>query len=304
MQKETIDALTSPVAVYTRSGPGNVQYKYVKGEDVIARLNTAFKHEWSSTVEQVFEKGNQILVWLSVKAGDTVHQGFGGADIAVYRDGARKGQPINISNNYKAAFTSALKKAAEQFGVGLAAEDTVELGEGACQPASAPEVPANPAPQAAPVSGTAVINSAKPTTVEQQVMAMAGNVNMDAIRQEINKLVASNNAASTPSKAPTQAVPAAPKKEETLAKSFKDNTKDSVPPSSTGNGNPFTPSGGGEEKINDIQLNALGGLAKMKKALPEEAIASAVKGSPKKSFDQLTRNEAKDVIQFLNSTNV
>ncbi len=130
---------------------------------------------------------------------------------------------------------------------------------------------------------------------------------MDAVRLEISKLVAANNTATAPVKPPAQSTPTtvvAPKKEETLAKSFKDSMKTPMVPSTTGNSNPFTPSGGGEERINDIQLNALGGLAKMKKAVPEEAIASAVKGSPKKSFDQLTRNEAKDVIQFLNSINV
>lgn len=313
MKKEAIEVLTSPVKVYYKPGPGSMKYKYVKGEDVIARLNTAFEHEWSSTVEHVYEKGNQIIVLISLHAGGVIHQGFGGAEIALHTKGPKQGQPVDISNNYKAAFTNALKKAAEQFGIGLEAEDAVELPEASPAAPEAPVVPSPaptptgspippgwPAEASQPVSGSTVITNAPSESSAAvsatddpmaQLASMMGNMDMSKVQAELSKLAA----------AQASGVPAPEAPKQSLAESFANSGYDPNEARQPEKASPFTPSGNGEEKINDIQLNALGGLAKMKKVTPEQAIASALPGAGKTSFDQLTRNEAKDVIQSLNN---
>jgi hypothetical protein len=112
-----------------------------KGIDVLKQLNKAFAHCWSSEVVSSEEVHGQILVQASVSVfidGDVVvHHGFASAAIA------RKNEKvIDIGNAYKSAYTGAIKKAAEQFGIGLGASD------GSAGPSKpAPTRASSPAPQ-------------------------------------------------------------------------------------------------------------------------------------------------------------
>lgn len=111
--------LQEDLKVHTRKGAG-ATYNYFKGEDVIKQLNKAFDHCWSSEVISSEEVHGQILIQASVSVfveGDVVvHHGFGSSSIARNR---KDNNVIDIGNSYKAAYTGAIKKAAEQFGIGL-----------------------------------------------------------------------------------------------------------------------------------------------------------------------------------------
>lgn len=112
---EVQNSLKETLKVYWRQGQGGT-YPYVKGEDVIKQLNVAFGHAWSSRAVESVRIEDQVLVLVEVSAtvdGTTYyHQGYGSAKIA-----SKGGQALDIGNSYKSAFTTALKKAAEQFGV-------------------------------------------------------------------------------------------------------------------------------------------------------------------------------------------
>ncbi len=147
--KDIIEILKENLPVYHRAGQGGT-FPYVKGEDVIKQLNKAFGHAWSSHVVKHEELHGQILVQVMVSVNDEAghqvsHSGFGSARIPKTRDG----EILEIGNAYKSAFTNALKKAAEQFGVGLQAEDDDDA-----KPAPAPRasVPAPRAPTPTPVA--------------------------------------------------------------------------------------------------------------------------------------------------------
>jgi hypothetical protein len=277
MQKDTIDILTGEIKEHFKPGPGGRKYRYVKGEDVISRLNSAFKHEWSSKVEQILEKENQIIILVSIEAEGTSHQGFGGADIAVYKEGPRKGQPVDISNSYKSAFTNALKKAAEQFGVGLLSEDEF-VPTSIQEEVTLPTHNAPPAPESAPktVSSSAVISTAVPSNIEE----LFKGVDLDELQRQVESSMVESKAKETKS----------------LAASFKEPVE-SVPHNTQPS---FSPSGADDDKINDIQLNALKALTKLKKITSEEAIRQGLGGSSKASYETLTRAEARNVLKVLN----
>jgi hypothetical protein len=117
--EEIKKTLQEELKVHTRRGAGST-YNYFKGEDVIKQLNKAFGHCWSSEVISADEVHGQILIQASVSVfveGDVVvHHGYGSSIIArAKKDNA----VIDIGNSYKSAYTSAIKKAAEQFGIGL-----------------------------------------------------------------------------------------------------------------------------------------------------------------------------------------
>ncbi len=120
--KETCDVLNETLTVHRR--PDRGAYPYVKGEDVIKQLNKAFGHEWSSEVVDVKEIHDQVLVLVALQVFHenhiVTHHGYGSSLIARKRDTK---EVLDIGNSYKSAFTTALKKAAEQFGVGLNASD-------------------------------------------------------------------------------------------------------------------------------------------------------------------------------------
>lgn len=126
MNRKTREMLSKAMTVHKKPGAGGRQFDYIKGEDVIARLNEAFEHDWSSKVISHWvtdDKIKQVLVLVEVTAGGASHQGFGGAEIAVYTSGHRQGEPVDTSNSMKGALTNALKNAAKQFGIGLVSDE-------------------------------------------------------------------------------------------------------------------------------------------------------------------------------------
>lgn len=156
LPENIISILQEPLPVHQRKGPGGT-YKYVKGEDVVKQLNKAFGHSWSSKALFYQEQHKQILVLveLSVVYNNDfiVHQAFGSSPIARHNKG--DGDVVDIGNSYKSAFTTALKKAAEQLGVGKSDEEESESHQ-STPPKNYPrpaqnQVQPSPPPKPAPV---------------------------------------------------------------------------------------------------------------------------------------------------------
>lgn len=280
---KTIEILNKPLDVHTRAGPGGSKFEYHKGEDVIRALNDAFGHRWSSRVVSHDIVEDQIVVLLELAvgaqddAGVIVHQAFGGAHIARDRN---KGLPVDLGNSHKSAFTNALKKAAEQFGVGLGADD-----EGSSQPSSSPKrgfTPTNNSPQ----------NNGR---------------GVSQYKAEANKAVSKTGSDSNGGRKPMQPLP----KMESLSK-MPERSPQPTPAPATPNtaaapakaptpnqeSNPFPLPTDGEPPVNTNQINVLERLSAMKGRSAEEMVKAALGEVDKTSFSDLTRDEAVQVIKF------
>lgn len=276
MDQKTIDILRKEIEVHYKQGPNNIKYPYVIGKDVISRLNEAFQHDWSSKVIDTIKDDNTVIIRLQITHGDISHEGFGGGTIMRYSGGQNAGKPIDMANAYKSAFTNALKKAAEQFGIGLVDDDddvapaqsNNHSSHGGSQGYNRPSQPQRPNPPR--VEGSASVSSVTTTAVSELLSGANANALIEAVQREFSKDT------STRSNAPVQ------------------------PVSKPQNG-AFTKSGNGNGKVNDIQAGAINGLLKAKKMTLEEATNKALNGTIKTSIDTLTQEEAKSIISFLNN---
>jgi len=261
MKQETINILTQPLKVNYKPGPGGMKYKYVEGKDVLSRLNSAFGHEWSSKVIETHERDGQIITLVEVTAEGITHQGYGGAEIARYNSGERKGKPVDVSTAYKSSFTNAIKKCAEQFGIGLDSDDS---------PTKEPAVTTPNTYGSVTIKNRTDTNKTpnQPKVVVNDHATLAKQVE-DKVRSMLGK--------------PTE---------------YKPDVARIPEPES-----PFPEKSEPEAKINDIQLNAIKGISKMKKISPEDLIKRALPESTKTSYEELTDSEAKKNITVLNSIN-
>jgi hypothetical protein len=280
LKEKTCEILRKPLASFTRRGQGG-NFSYHKGSDVIRRLNEAFGHSWSSEKleAEVIEDQVLMLVSLSVYVeGDVIsHQGYGSADIA---RGRNDGKVINIGNTYKSAFTNALKKAAEQYGIGLEDE------EGANASSSAPTTPyskptqsyTQPAAQrfSAPAPATT-----RPTMARPEAMTSRSAMSPRPSGAGLKAAAAGKMSIDTPPIAPSVPVP---------------------PPPATPPVNP-TPMVKPEVKndlVSSVQEHALQRLASMKNLTEAELVMGALPASGKVSFKELLRSEASEVIKYAN----
>ena len=95
---------------------GGRMLDYITGEQATSRMQEAYlDYDWSVGTPQVF--GTDIIVsgTMTVKCGDAYvsRSGFGGSQIKSF------GGTTDLANDIKAAETSAFKRAASKFGVGL-----------------------------------------------------------------------------------------------------------------------------------------------------------------------------------------
>jgi hypothetical protein len=279
MDKRAIGELQKTVKVAYKPGPGGKQYKYIPGDDVINRLNNAFEYEWSCEVRSYFKDENQVIALVSLKAGNVVHEGFGGAEIATYASGPKQGKVIDLSNAYKSAVTNAIKKAAEQFGIGLTNDEALDIVDVSNDyhntPVAAPISPPvvnnttpvasitsiKTVPVASPVAPAAAPVSSGPTAVS--------SMNLDELARAVKSAVSG-----TPFVAPEK-------------KPVNDNVVQ------------FPKSGGDNDKATDVQVQAIIGLSRMRKVSEIEVITKAIPGTSKTSFKELSMGEARSVIAFL-----
>lgn len=262
LNEKICDKLNKPVPTHTRQGQGGT-FSYHKGSDVIRRLNEAFSHCWSSEKLETEVVEDQVLMLVALSVfidGDTVmHHGYGSADIARGRGNSKI---MNIGNTYKSAFTNALKKAAEQFGIGLEDESTVSN-----KPAPNYKSARPPAQQAPQTQRTEM--PSRPVMASRPAMAPRGD---------------------TPP-SPTEAPPA-PLWSSTPKTSAVVPPPDSPPPMVA----PISSS----DLVSPTQEHALKRLASMKNLTEKEMVTGALPDSGKLFFKDLLRSEASVVIKYTN----
>ena len=109
---------TPKSAVMKRQARGGMSVDYVPGWYMVDQLNALFNYKWDF---DIVEQGifNNKQVWVKGKLiahtsqGDIVKMAFGGSDIKTSKDGT----VIDIGDDFKAAATDAMKKAATLFGI-------------------------------------------------------------------------------------------------------------------------------------------------------------------------------------------
>lgn len=276
MDQETRKKLSKSVETFKKPGAGGRQFSYIKGEDVIGRLNTAFKHDWSSRVVNSWvteDKIKQVIVLVEITAGGVAHQGYGGAEIAVYSNGARQGDPVDVSNSWKSALTNAIKNSAKHFGIGLLTDETdTDFSE----TVNAPSV--------------SVASDVKPViSVTTSTAPVAGNgtisiSNEEKKNEQVSKILAAAGVKTNPNPPSS------------LAENFKDNA---TPTPNTNTESPFKPST--TEAVNDVQVGAMVAMSKLKSIDPAKAIEDATGSNDKKDFKELSSEEARKVIKHLHT---
>lgn len=278
MDSNTINILTQPLKVNYKPGPGGMKYKYVEGKDVISRLNSAFGHEWSSKVIETIDRDSQIITLVEVTAGEVTHQGYGGAEIARYSKGEKRGKPVDVSTAYKSSFTNAIKKCAEQFGIGLDSADS---------PKTTKDDYKSTANEPKTYGSTVIKNRTESNDYSNQSKTTQEDAQAKLVEEISNKV---KNMISTdrPVVKPSAQSTAVYKPEEVR-----------VPEPDS----PFPEKSEPETKINDIQLNAIKGISRMKNITSEDLIKKALPNSTKTTYEELTDSEAKKIIPVLNNIN-
>lgn len=109
-----------------RPGLGGKKFKYIKGAEVIHRLNEVFSGEWSLEIKDVITEKDDILVHVRLTVPNEfdsekviIKEQFGSSTLKRYDSGPRKGQVVDYGNAFKSATTDGIKKAASLLGVGL-----------------------------------------------------------------------------------------------------------------------------------------------------------------------------------------
>jgi hypothetical protein len=290
MDEKTRKALNKEMEIHTKPGPKGMKYSFVTGKDVISRLNEAFEHDWSSEVIEEKVTPEHIVMRVRIKYGQTYHEGYGGAPVALYAQGPNVGKPVDLSNSYKAAYTSALKKAAEQFGIGLGFEEEETI----------------PSLVVSPVQHRLEINPE--VSPEDAAKAMFAKLDVNAlgraVQEEVERMRTTGTAppsvqgaAVVQHSAPITTLPAHNIISPPPARSSYD-PQSSRKPEVTST---FVPSNNGMEKINDIQANAINGLLRVKKLSLEQIISKTLPGCTKSKIEELTQDDAKVVIRHLNT---
>lgn len=137
MKQGTLDKLYEPFEEIAQK-PGSGQYKYVKSNHIIDRMNKTFEGDWSSEVigREIIE--DNILIHVRVHIKDNghsfFHDGYGSVPIARFSFGDKKGEVISIGNNYNAAKSLAIKDACKKWGVALYLEPDEEGTSGEDKP--------------------------------------------------------------------------------------------------------------------------------------------------------------------------
>ena len=112
--KSILDREFQPEQIKYRPGRGGKQLSYIETASVISRLNEAFNHQWSWEIINSNIQDDQVIVngrlTVSIDGKDINKDAYGGQLI-------QKGSVIG--DEYKAASSDALKKAATLLGIGL-----------------------------------------------------------------------------------------------------------------------------------------------------------------------------------------
>lgn len=130
---------TLSMFVKERPGRGNNTVQYVEGWYIKQVLNLATKFKWSSFIDGQLQTNNEVIMWgrivISVDGQEYTQSAFGQSEIHYYKcDKIRSVQqacvkdrsvcknhtcekPVCVGDDYKAALTDMIKKAASQWGI-------------------------------------------------------------------------------------------------------------------------------------------------------------------------------------------
>jgi hypothetical protein len=283
-KKETCEKLCKTLPRYTRKGHGG-NYPYVKGEDVIKALNDAFNHCWSSEKIEVQVIEEQVLMLVSISTysdGDAVtHQGYGSAPIMRTKT---DNKIADIGNTYKSAYTNALKKAAEQFGIGLDSEEesTKPLNEQtSLRPTKAAPRP-SPVPQLSQEQQAKIFSNDTPGFVKTD--------SSDKTLPTVGFKPLVQNGARAVSSAPTVS------KQVTTQVGVQPTTTVAVKPKVE---NDFPTLSPNRVMLSSQQKSALERLSEIRELSEEDAIRGALPAKKIARYDELTQEEATKVITYL-----
>lgn len=154
MREEILKSLYETFELGKRRGPGGITFDYVKNEDVIHRMNTAFSGAWTTEVVDKFVTEDWVVVEVCVRIKDNEtgeyhsHVGFGSQPIARFTSGDNLGKPIDPGNAYKGALAKAIVNACTRWGVGLV-KDKNALDEEDVTPVETEIPPKQPVQQVA-----------------------------------------------------------------------------------------------------------------------------------------------------------
>jgi hypothetical protein len=266
---EVCKKLREPLEKFTRQGSGGKFYTYYKGSDVIRRLNDAFGHSWSSERVETSVVEDQILMLVSLSVfaeGDMlVHHGYGSAPVGRHRE---TGKIVDIGNSYKAAFTNALKKAAEQFGIGLGGDEDEE------EKVSSPRQPSG-RPRARPPATNG--SSSRPPMQRPEPLPVRPT----------------GNGGSTPD---IRAAAAA-----AVGRPVGGGVTATAPrPEASALPDPLPTPDLGDEVLTSTQETALKSLSKLRNIDEEKMVQGALPETNKTTFKELLKSEAIQVIRFAN----
>ncbi|MBD3183123.1 hypothetical protein GF312_12585 [Candidatus Poribacteria bacterium] len=115
MDIDILEQEFKPKEIKKRKGPGGKYLDYVETHSVIKRLNTAFSHNWSFSIEKYEIVDGHVIVLGKLTAEGIVKSQFGSKKLA--RD--KQGEPVSIGDDLKSAASDSLKKTSTLMGVGL-----------------------------------------------------------------------------------------------------------------------------------------------------------------------------------------
>jgi len=253
-----------------RQGPAGMTFNYISTDVVIELLNEAFVHNWSTRIVSSAIHGDTAVVGLELSVPDAdgqwiVKQQFGSCNIT-------KG--MGPGEAFKGAASDAIKKCATLLGIGL---ELYQDDDAASRSAPRlPQTPSRPAPSKAPSAPRA------PAAPPRAPAPPAPAPRASAPPKPGNPF---GNGPSTT----TASVPAPPKPATPVAAP--------APPRA----NPFASAASTAAGPNSTQISAMTNLAARKNISQPDMIALAKisdeQGSPVQTFEELTRDQAIQVIK-------
>ena len=273
LSEQALAVVTRPLAkdkIKQRQGPAGMKFNYISTDVVIGLLNEAFVHNWNTRIvsSTIYDGTAVVGLELSVPDADGQYiakQQFGSCNIT-------KG--MGPGEAFKGAASDAIKKCATLLGIGL---ELYQDDDTASKPGPRlPQTPSRPAPPKAPSAPRA------PAASPRAPAPPAPAPRAPATSKPGNPF---GNGPSTT----TASVPAPPKPSAPSAAP--------APPRA----NPFASAASTAAGPNSTQISAMTNLAARKNLSQPDMIALAKisdeQGSPVQTFEELTRDQAIQVIK-------
>ena len=115
MNTELVEKEFDDKDLQNRTGNYGKLLTYITYPAYVRRMNEVFDYQWSSDLEQLQFKEEEVIAVVKVTAEGISKTQAGGKKISVNK----KGKIISLGDDTKAAISTAFKKACQMFGVGL-----------------------------------------------------------------------------------------------------------------------------------------------------------------------------------------